>query len=146
MEDEQLRLLRLFLEAGVEYVVIGGYAVIAHGYPRYTGDLDILIRPTAENGQRAVVALEQFGRPAGEFEVADFVLVPHVLSFSQVSDFDLLTATPGVEFEECYAQRLILRVGGVPINFINLAALRKTKLATGRLKDLLDLENLPIPD
>jgi hypothetical protein len=143
MEDEQLLLLRLFLEAGVEYVVIGGYAVIAHGYPRYTADLYILIRPTVENGQRAVAALERFGRPPGEFEVADFVLVPHVLSFSQGSDFDLLTATPGVKFE---AQRLILLVGGVPINFINLAALRKTKLATGRLKDLLDLENLPLPD
>ena len=145
METEQLQLLRLFLEAGVEYVIIGGYAVIAHGYPRYTGDLDILIRPTAENGQRTVVALERFGRPPGEFEVADFTLVPHVLSFSQVSDFDLLTATPGVEFEECYAQRLILDVDGVPVSFISLPALRKTKQATGRPKDLLDLENLPLP-
>lgn len=145
MEPEQLQLLRLFLAAGVEYVVIGGYAVIAHGYPRYTGDLDILIRPTAENGRRAVAALEQFGRPPGEFEVADFVLVPHVLSFTQVSDFDLLTATPGVDFDECYAHRLVLRLGGVPVNFINLAALRKTKQATGRTKDLLDLENLPFP-
>lgn len=146
MEDEQLRLLRLFLEAGVEYVVIGGYAVIAHGYPRYTGDLDILIRPTAENGERAVTALERFGRPPGEFEVADFVLVPHVLSFSQVSDFDLLTATPGVDFDECYTQRLVLTIEDLQVNFINLTALRKTKQATGRLKDLLDLDNLPTAD
>lgn len=145
MEPEQLQLLRLFLEAGVEYVVIGGYAVIAHGYPRFTGDLDILIRPTAENGRRAVAALERFGRPPGEFEVADFTLVPHVLSFSQVSDFDLLTATPGVEFEECYSPSLMLTIEGVAVNFINLAALRKTKQATGRLKNLLDLDNLPLP-
>lgn len=143
METEQLQLLRLFLEAGVEYVVIGGYAVIAHGYPRYTGDLDILIRPTLENGHRAVAALERFGRPAGEFAATDFTIVPYVLSFSQTSDFDLLTATPGVEFEECYARRLVLQIEGVPVNFINLPALRKTKQATGRLKDLLDLENLP---
>ena len=146
METEQLRLLRLFLEADVEYVVIGGYAVIAHGYIRYTGDLDILIRPTEENGRRAVAALEQFGRPPGEFEVADFTLVPHVLSFTQESDFDLLTATPGVEFEECYVHCLVLTIDGTPVNFINLAALRQTKLATGRPKDLLDLENLPLPD
>ncbi len=146
MEPEQLELLRQFHEAGVEYVIIGGYAVIAHGYPRYTGDLDLLIRPTEENGRRAVAALEAFGRPPGEFEVGDFTTVPNIMAFTQGCDFDLLTATPGVDFEECYARHLTLKLRGLPVKFINLTALRKTKQATGRTKDLLDLENLPVPE
>lgn len=76
MEDEYLSLLRLFHAAGVEYAVVGGYAVIAHGFPRTTGGLDVLVRPTEASARRVVRALEQFGYDQGEFEEADFTAVP----------------------------------------------------------------------
>ena len=99
MEEEYLNLLRLFHEEGVEYVVVGGYAVIAHGFPRTTGDLDVWVRPTAANARCVVQALARFGYSQGEFEEADFRLVPNFLSFnSEGAWIDLMTDVLGVSF------------------------------------------------
>ena len=147
MESEYLNLLRLFHEEGVEYVVVGGYAVIAHGFPRTTADLDVLVNPTVANAQRAVRALGRFGYTEGEFEAADFTTVPNFLSFASRGVWiDLLTQTPGVTFADCQRGALVVMLDGVPVRYINLAALRQTKQATGRPHDLRDLDNLPTPD
>lgn len=144
MEEEYLSLLRLFYEENVEYVVVGGYAVIAHGFPRTTGDLDLLVRPTAPNAQRIVRALERYGYGQGEFEELDFTTVPNFLSFAVGGGWvDLMTQVLGVSFEECLAGSLQLRFANVPVRYIGLAALRATKRATGRPQDLRDLDNLP---
>ncbi len=144
MEDEYLNLLRLFHAAGVEYAVVGGYAVIAHGFPRTTGDLDVLVRPTEANARRVVRALEQFGYDQGEFEEADFTAVPNFLSFNSNGVWvDLMTDLLGVSFDEAVAGGLELTFADVPVRYIGLAALRATKKATGRPQDLRDLENLP---
>ena len=144
MESEYLSLLRLFHAEHVEYVVVGGYAVIAHGFPRTTGDIDILVRPTPENAQRAVRALTTYGFTQGEFEETDFLTLPNFLSFSRQDLWiDLMTQLREVTFEECAANALITEIAGVPIRYINLAALRKTKAATNRPQDVQDLENLP---
>ena len=144
MESEYLSLLRLFHAEGVEYVVVGGYAVIAHGFPRTTGDIDILVRPTPENARRAVRALAKYGFAQGEFEEADFLKLPNFLSFNRQDLWiDLLTQVKDVTFEECAANALVVETVGIPVRYINLAALRKTKAATNRPQDLQDLENLP---
>ena len=144
MEPEYLKLLRLFEEEGVEYLIIGGYAVIAYGYPRFTNDLDLLIQATTENGERAVRALERFGFTAGEFNAADFTQVPAFMSFgAEKGWFDFMTAVPGIDFAASYANRTVMLVEGLALKFVDLAALRKNKEATGRAKDLQDLENLP---
>ncbi|MGI4734933.1 MAG: nucleotidyltransferase domain-containing protein [Janthinobacterium lividum] len=83
MENEYLNLLHLFHAERVEYVVVGGYAVIAHGFPRTTGDIDIMVRPTAANAQRVVRALVSYGFVNQEFEEADFIATPNFLSFSR---------------------------------------------------------------
>lgn len=145
MEPEHLKLLRLFAEEGVEYLIIGGYAVIAHGYPRFTEDLDLLIQANSENGARAVRALERFGRPTGEFEPDDFVRKPSFLSFATAKAwFDLMTQIPGIDADASFANATIITTQGLSLKFIDLAALRLNKQATGRAKDLLDLENLPV--
>ncbi|MBC8081953.1 MAG: hypothetical protein H7Z21_01970 [Hymenobacter sp.] len=143
MEDEYLNLLRLFHEEAVEYVVIGGYAVIAHGFPRTTGDLDVLVRPTAANARRMVRALQRFGYSQGEFEEADFTTVPNFLSASSSVWIDLMTQVLGVTFDDCLDGSLELTFAGVPVRCMGLAALRVTKRATGQPQDLRDLENLP---
>lgn len=144
MESEYLNLLRLFHAERVDYVVVGGYAVIAHGFPRTTGDLDILVRPTAVNAQRVVRALVSYGFVNHEFEEADFITTPNFLSFSRHDIWiDLMTQLLGVTFEECAIDALVVEMAGVPVHYLNLAALRKTKAATNRPQDAWDLENLP---
>ncbi len=147
MESEYLNLLRRFHAERVEYVVVGGYAVIAHGFPRTTGDIDLLVQPTAENATRVVRALVGYGFVKGEFEEADFTTTPNFLSFSKGEVWiDLMTQLLGVTFEECAADALVVEMAGVPVPYINLRALRKAKAATGRPQDLQDLENLPPTD
>ncbi len=144
MESEYLNLLRLFHAEHVEYVVVGGYAVIAHGFPRTTGDIDILVRPTLANAQRVVRALISYGFTNQEFEVVDFTTTPNFLSFSRADLWiDLMTQLLGVTFEECATDALVVEITGIPVHYINLAALRKAKEATHRSQDLQDLANLP---
>ncbi len=144
MESEYLNLLRLFHAEHVEYVVIGGYAVIAHGFPRTTGDIDILVRPTPANAARVVRALVSYGFTAGEFEELDFTTTPNFIAFSRHDLWiDLMTQAAGVTFEECAADALVVETAGVPVRYINLRALRKAKTATSRPQDLQDLANLP---
>ncbi|AMJ66674.1 hypothetical protein [Hymenobacter sp. PAMC 26628] len=144
MEEEYLSLLRLFYEENVDYVVVGGYAVIAHGFPRTTGVLDLLVRPTAPNARRIVRALERYGYEQGEFEELDFTTVPNFLSFAAGGGWvDLMTQVLGVSFDDCLAGSLQLQFADVPVRYIGLEALRATKRATGRPQDLRDLDNLP---
>jgi hypothetical protein len=144
MEDEYLNLLRLFHAEGVEYVIVGGYAVIAHGFPRTTGDLDILVRPTPANARRVLRALEHYGYTQGEFEENDFLTTPNFLSFASNGVWiDLMTELLGVTFEECVAGCLDLTFSAVPVRYLGLAALRTAKRASGRPQDLRDLDNLP---
>ncbi|MFD1874356.1 nucleotidyltransferase [Hymenobacter bucti] len=146
MESEYLNLLRLFREEGVEYVVVGGYAVIAHGFPRTTGDIDLLVRPTVANATRVVRALVRYGFTQGEFEETDFTTIPNFLSFSRQEVWiDLMTQIAGVTFAECATDALVVEVAGVPVTYCNLGALRKAKAATQRPQDMQDLANLP-PD
>ena len=143
MEAEYLNLIRLLNEENVEYVILGGHAVIAHGYLRTTGDVDIFINPTNQNAEKLVSALTRYGYTNGEFEVNDFTLVPNYLSFSGHDGWvDIMTFTLGVTFSECYKNRVVLNVQNVDVNFISLPDLIRNKQATGRPQDLRDLENL----
>ncbi len=144
MEDKYLNLISLFNEEGVEYVVLGGHAVIAHGYLRTTGDIDIFVRPSQENAARLLRALYQYGYRNGEFEQEDFTKVPSYLSFGRYNEWiDLMTFTLGVTFDECYQNRVVFMIENVPTNVISLPDLIRNKQALGRPQDLQDLENLP---
>ncbi len=146
MEDRYSNLISLFNEEGVEYVVLGGHAVIAHGYLRTTADIDIFVRPGHENADRLLRALARYGYTNGEFEHSDFTKVPSYLSFCRYDEWiDIMTFTLGVTFEECYRNRIVLMIENVPTNVISLPDLIRNKKATGRPQDLRDLENLPNP-
>jgi len=144
MEQEYLNLISLFNEENVEYVILGGHAVIAHGYLRTTGDIDIFVGSDAGNAERILRALERYGFTNNEFEQEDFTKVPSYLSFSRYDGWiDLMNFTLGVTFEECYKNRSVFTIQGVPVNFISLPDLIRNKRATGRQQDVRDLENLP---
>lgn len=123
--------------------MVGGYAAIAHGYVRTTDALDLLVRPSRENAQRVRRATQRFGCQPDESEVANLVQAAQYFSFARGDEwFDVMTSLAGVTFDECYRPHRVV-VGGVPVRFISLQALRASKRAASRPKDLLDLENLP---
>lgn len=128
---------------GVRYLVVGGYAVALHGYPRYTKDIDIWMEMTSENASNILKALTQFGFGSLGVKESDFAVPNQMLQLGHPPGrIDILTTLPGVEFSECYAARTIVEVDGVSVNFIDLENLKKNKKATGRHQDLADLENL----
>ena len=128
---------------GVRYLVVEGYAVALHGYPRYTKDIDVWVEMSAENATRIVKALDQFGFGSLALKESDFVVPDQIIQLGYPPRrIDILTTLPGVEFSECYPSHTTVDVEGVSVNFIDLENLRKNKRATGRHQDLADLENL----
>lgn len=127
----------------VHYLVIGGYAVALHGYPRYTKDIDIWVEMTPENAANMVKALEQFGFSSLDLQVEDFLTPDQVIQLGYPPNrIDLITTPDGIDFASCYPNRLVVEVNGVEVNFIDLENLKLNKRAAGRLQDLADLENL----
>ena len=136
-------LLASFGAHEVKALIVGAYALAFHGVPRMTGDLDLLVEPTAENAARVMRALTDFGfgdvgLSAADFQQPDVVVQ---LGFPPLR-VDLLTSITGVAFEEAWEGRVVDSFGGVPAAFLGLDELRRNKRAVGRHKDLADLDAL----
>ena|SRR4051812_290088 len=135
--------LRLLRSHGVRYLLIGGYAVIYYGYPRATSDLDVWVALEPANADRIVAALREFGFGTPELS-RDFFLAEKITRMGNVPvRIEILTTISGVSFEECFAERVETVIGDVEVSLIDLKNLKKNKRASGRYKDLADLENLP---
>jgi hypothetical protein len=114
---------------------------------RVTTDLDLLVATTEENARRIIRVLVQNGFDTNQFEVEDFTEKPSFVSIRLGAFWiELMTETPGVDFEEAYANRLVTEFNGILIPYLNLTDLINNKKAVGRLKDQVDLDNLPHPD
>lgn len=136
-----------FAAHDVRFLIVGGYAVAAHGHPRYTKDLDVWVRVDAENAQRIMGALEDFGFGGLGLAVDDFLEEEVVVQLGREPQrIDLLTFVSGVEFDEAFANRMLVEFGELQVPVIGRADLRRNKLATGRLRDLADLEDLGLSD
>ncbi len=135
--------LALLLEEKVEFLVVGGYAVAFHGYPRFTGDLDILIGTNSENAVKILSALKKFGFGKLSISQADLQTERNViqLGFPPVR-IDLITSLDGVKNEELFIGSIKSDFYGLKIPMISKAHLIQNKRATGRPRDLLDIENL----
>jgi hypothetical protein len=143
MNPDFVDLLRAFVACEVRFLVVGAYALALHGRPRATGDLDIWVEPTAGNATRIMKALAQFGAPLDQVSEADFAR-PGVVYQIGVPPrrIDILTELTGVSFEEAWPERLQRPFGEVTVDFIGRAAFLRNKRATGRPKDLGDIEGL----
>lgn len=127
----------------VEYLVVGGYALAAHGHPRYTGDLDFWVGTDPVNAERILVALAQFGFAQLGIRREDLTEPNRVIQLGfPPGRIDLLTSIDGVDFAECYPRRMTVPVDGVALNFIALDDFKTNKRAVGRHQDLADLEAL----
>ena len=128
---------------GIEYLLIGGYAVNIHGYVRTTNDLDIWINVYSENAASMDRALREFGF-AAEGLTPDLFLIPNNMVRMGLPPIriKILTSISGLEFDACYAERVTIQIEDIVVPVISLARLRQNKAASGRAKDLADLENL----
>ncbi len=134
---------------GVDYLVIGGYALAAHGHPRYTGDIDFWVRPAPDNIARLLNVLGDCGFGSLGLTAGDFATDTVVQLGQPPRRIDLLTAIDGLAFEACFARRERVELACVQLNIIGLEDFKINKRAVGRLKDLADLESLerlPGPD
>lgn len=136
-------LLAEFIAAGVEFLVVGAHALAAHGHVRATKDLDLWVRPSAENATRTMAALTRFGTPLHDLTEADLsrpglifqIGVPPVR-------IDVLTAIDGVSFEEAWPERIKATFGSQEVPVLSRRHLLANKKASGRLQDLADIERL----
>jgi hypothetical protein len=143
MLSDWIELCRLFSAHRVEYLLVGGQAVIAHGYPRLTKDMDLWVRPSKDNGVRVLSALAEFGTPLPEF-VPERFADPKTLLVLGRNPFrvDILTDIPGVQFDVAWPRRTLVTLDGQRIPLIAVEDLIANKSAVGRLQDLADIEAL----
>ena len=130
---------------GVEYMLVGGYAVILRGYSRSTGDMDIWVNKTAVNYEKLQMAITGFGLPGKAVPANQFFSTDYdVFSFGRPPfAIEIMTAVKGLDFDPAYIQSTIEQVDELPVRVIHLNHLIEAKKASGRNKDLNDIENLP---
>ena len=138
---------REFLESlnsnEVKYLVLGGYALAFHGHPRYTKDLDIWLELSAENADKALKALSEFGFSGLDVSKEDLLTSGLVVQLGNPPNrIDLINSPDGVDFEVCYAGRIEVDLDGLVFPVIDLENLKLNKRASGRAQDIADLEAL----
>jgi len=129
----------------VEYLVVGAYAMAFHGIPRFTGDLDVFVRPTPQNAKRLLAALEDFGFGSLGLTADDFSQPDRVVQLGVAPiRIDLLTSLSGVSWEEAVSHKRRVLYGGISVPVIGIQEMIANKRAVGRTKDLADIELLEV--
>jgi len=143
MNRDFAEMLSALSAAGVEFLIVGAHALAAHGVPRATGDLDIWVRPTPDNATRTLRALAAFGAPLGDLSVDDLTRPDTVFQMGLPPvRIDVLTELSGLTFGEAWSTRTRAAFGPVMADVIGRDAFIKNKRATGRARDLGDIEAL----
>lgn len=143
IQSDFKELLELFNENKVEYLIVGAYAMALHGVPRFTGDIDLFVKPDSENAKRILVALEAFGFGSIDLSEEDFTKTDNVIQLGVPPvRIDIITSLTGVTWEDANANRVKGDYGGVAVYFLSKRDIIKNKKALARHKDLADLERL----
>ncbi len=135
--------LKLLAKHKIKYLIVGGYAVGFHGYPRYTKDLDIWIKPEKKNAEKILKLLDDFGFGKTGISIDDLNSEgKFILLGNPPNRIDIVTSCDGIEFDECYSKKVKVKFGKININFIDLENLKKNKKAVNRAQDIADIKNL----
>lgn len=135
--------LKLLKKHKVKYLLIGGYAVNYHGYVRATGDMDIWVEREIKNAEKLVNVLHTFGFHMSELSPETFMSPDNIIRMGVPPiRIEIMNSISGVEFQECFDDKIEEEWNGVKVYIISLVKLKKNKKASGRLKDLTDLEHL----
>jgi hypothetical protein len=136
-------MLQLLQEEEVDFILVGAYALGAHGYPRATGDIDIWIKANDNNSLKVYKALKRFGAPIEQINTNDFAQEGIIYQIGVAPcRIDIITQISGVTYDEADSDKIIVEVEGIDLPIISLDKLIKNKNATGREKDKLDAQYL----
>jgi hypothetical protein len=128
---------------GVEFLVVGAYALAYHGAPRFTGDIDVFVRPTIDNAQRLLAGVAAFGFPTDALRPDDLTDPDRILQMGvEPVQIHVMSAISGVSWDEAWAGRQTGRCGSNDLPFLGRREFVRNKRASGRLKDLADIEAL----
>jgi hypothetical protein len=143
LSNDLREFLGLLNSRGVDYVIVGAHSLAFHGRPRYTGDLDILVRATPENAHKLVALLNQFGFIDSGFKESDFTEPEQIIQLGRAPNrIDLLTSISGVSSDEAFATKIAAELDGIPVFMLGKDALIRNKRAVGRPQDHADLDTL----
>jgi hypothetical protein len=144
MSRDFVEMLSALSAAGVRFLIVGAHALAAHGTPRATGDLDVWVQATPENAVRVFQALEVFGAPLFDLQVDDLSTPGTVFQIGlPPARIDILSSVSGVDFDSAWSRRLEIAIGDLRVGVIGRSDFIANKKATGRPRDLLDIELLP---
>jgi len=143
LNEDYREMLENLLNEGVAFILVGAYALAAHGFPRATGDMDIWVKPNDENSKKVYQALTKFGAPISEIREDEFSQPGLIFQIGIVPRrIDIITKISGVEFDEADAEKIVVNIEKLKIPVLSIDLLIKNKMATGREKDLLDAKLL----
>ncbi len=143
MNRDFAEMLKALAAENVDYLVVGAYAVAGHGIPRATGDIDLWVRPTAENAARLWQALQRFGAPRSRLSPASFTQPDVVYQIGLPPNrIDFLTTIDGVVFDDAWIEKVPCIVDGIAFSMLSFRHLVANKRATGRPQDLADVARL----
>lgn len=143
LQEDLKEFVELLNSLDVRFLIVGAFAVAYHGYPRYTSDIDIFVDRSAENAELLLKAIHEFGFGDIGLSKDDFMHKDKVIQLGVAPNrLDLMTSISGVSFEEAWSSRELGELGGITVPFISRDMLKRNKAATGRSRDLADLEQL----
>jgi predicted nucleotidyltransferase len=143
LNEDYKEMLQYLSDEGVKFLLVGAYALAAHGFPRATRDIDFFVWADLENGANLLRALGRFGAATESVSAADFAVEGTVFQIGvDPRRIDILTRIDGVTFEEAYARRSTIRLEGIDVPVISREDLIANKRASGRTQDLADVERL----
>jgi predicted nucleotidyltransferase len=147
LNNDYRDILHALSERKVKFILIGAYAMAAHGYPRSTMDIDLWMMPEKENAGLVLQALEDFGAPIDDLSIDDLQKENIVFQIGVAPRrIDILTSVDGVKFEDAFSHSEIVDIDGIPVHIMSISDLITNKRSTGRLKDLADVETLESPN
>ena len=143
VQNDFKELLELFNAHNVQYLIVGGYALAYHGAPRYTSDIDVFVKSDSENASLILKALNDFGFGSVGLKIEDFTNKDNIvqLGYPPVR-IDIITSISGISWEDAYISREKGNYGDVPVYYIGRDEYIRNKRASGRKKDLADIEAL----
>ncbi len=143
LPPDSRELVALFITRGVRFLIIGGWAVVWHGHPRTTGDLDLWVDPSAENAAKVAAAIQEFLPGAVNWSAQDFTISGNCFQLGRIPQrIDILTFADGLDFAQAWSRCATTELDGLTVHFLSREDLLTNKRAVGRLRDLDDLERL----
>ncbi|MGB5749183.1 MAG: hypothetical protein WBM69_19535 [Desulfobacterales bacterium] len=143
LNEDYKEMLQSLLDQKVEFIIVGAYALAAHGFPRATGDMDVWIKPNEKNSKKVYKVLARFGAPINEIREDEFSQPGLIFQIGVVPRrIDIITKIDAVEFDEADSDKIFVDIDDLKIPVLSIDKLIKNKMATGREKDLLDAKLL----